>query len=92
MKDTIKAKEGYRVKNVQTVGTHQKMSIVVDGKKPLFIAQKRTYEEYLDEKEENEMFHFCEIFTTVKGNQFIYWRDEEIDEDYFTMVSNIEKI
>ena len=34
----------------------------------------------------NELAHKVEVFTTVKGNQFIYWRDEESDEDFITKV------
>ena len=51
------------------------------------MAQKRSYEDYKDEERQNEMFRRYEVFTTVKGNQFIYWRDEEIDADYITKVS-----
>ena len=40
---------------------------------------------------EDEMFRRCEVFTTVKGNQFIYWRDEEIDADYITKVPKEEQ-
>lgn len=43
-------------------------------------------EDYLEEKEGNECFNLCEVFTTQKGNQYIYWRDEEIDEDRITKV------
>lgn len=32
------------------------------------------------------MAHKVEVFTTVKGNQFIYWRDEKSDEDFITKV------
>ena len=86
MKDTIKAKDGYRIVKVRNIITGEALYRIDDGCTPLFVAQKRSYEDYQDEKRQNEMFRFCEIFTTVKGNQFIYWRDDEIDADYITKV------
>lgn len=83
MKDTIKAKYGYRVIKVKGKEDYY----INDGWVNLFRAQKRSYEDYMDEKRQNEMFRRCEVFTTVKGNQFIYWRDEEIDTDYITKVN-----
>jgi len=86
MTDTIKAKDGYRVVKVKNIITDEEGYRIDDGRTPLFVAQKRSCEDYKDEKRQNEMFRFCEIFTTVKGNQFIYWRDDEIDADYITKV------
>lgn len=91
MRDTIKAKNGYHVYKVRNMVTGEEGYRIDDGKTPLFIAQKRSYEDYKDEERENEMFRRCEIFTTVKGNQYIYWRDEEIDEDYITKVKKIKR-
>lgn len=86
MKDTIRAKDGYHVVKVRNIVTGEKGYRIDDGCNPIFVAQRRSYEDYKDDKRQNEMFLFCEVFTTVKGNQFIYWRDEEIDEDYITAV------
>lgn len=86
MRDTIKAKDGYHIVKVKNIITGEEGWRIDDGGTPLFVAQKRSYEDYLYEKDDNEMFNLCEIFTTVKGNQFIYWRDEEIDADYITKV------
>ena len=86
MKDTIKAKEEYRVVKVRNIITGEEGYRIDDGAQPLFVAQRRSWEDYKDEKEQNECFHQCEVFTTGKGNQFIYWRDEEIDADYITKV------
>ena len=86
MKNTIKAKDGFRVISLRNRDSRMEICAIFDGRKPLFIAQKCTYEDYQDEKQKNECFNQCEIFTTVKGNQFIYWRDEEIDTDYITKV------
>ena len=85
MRNTIKAKVGYVVwyhKN------EPNKVIVCDGDDVLFEGEKRSWEDYKDEvlDEGNEMAHKCEVFTTVKGNQFIYWRDEESDEDFITKV------
>lgn len=86
MKDTIKAKDAYRVKKVKNIITGEEGYRIDDGNNPLFVAQMRSYADYEDEKRQNECFCFCEVFTTAKGNQFIYWRDEEIDADYITKV------
>ena len=84
MKDTIIAKNGYRVKKVRNIVTGEIAYRIDDGEQPLFVAQKKSREEYESNKSENEEFMVCEVFTTVKGNQFIYWRDNELDEDYIT--------
>lgn len=87
MKDTIKSTNGgYRVVKVKNIITNETAYRIDDGKQPLFVAEKRSFEDYEDEHEENEMFVFCEVFTTQKGNQYIYWRDEEIDVDYITEI------
>lgn len=83
MRDTIKAKDGYHVVKVRNIVTGEEGYRIDDGCNPIFVAQKRSYEDYKDEERQNEMFR---RFTTVKGNQFIYWRDEEIDADYITKV------
>lgn len=86
MRNTIKSRDGYHVRKVVNIVTGEEGFRVDDGCNPLFVALKRSRLEYQDEKRQNEMFRFCEVFTTVKGNQFIYWRDDEIDEDYITKV------
>lgn len=86
MRNTIKAKDGYHVYKVRNIATGEEAYRIDDGTTPLFIAQKRSYEDYKDEERQNEMFRRCEIFTTVKGSQYIYWRDEEIDADYITKI------
>ena len=87
MRDTIKSRAGYHVRKVVNIVTGREGYRVDDGCNPLFVAIKRPYSEYKDDERNNEMFRFCEVFTTVKGNQFIYWRDDEIDEDYITRVN-----
>lgn len=86
MRDTIKAKDAYHIVKVVNIITGEEGWRIDDGCNPLFVAQKRSYEDYLDERQQNECFNQCEVFTTAKGNQFIYWRDEEIDADYITKV------
>ena len=86
MRNTIKAKDGYRVVKVKNIITGEEEYRIDDGCNPLVVAQMRSYEDYKDEERQNEMFRRCEVFTTVDGNQFIYWRDEETDEDYITKV------
>lgn len=86
MRDTIKAKDNYQVVKVRNIITGEEGYRVDDGAQPLFVAQRRSWEDFQDEKRQNECFHQCEVFTTAKGNQFVYWRDEEIDADYISKV------
>lgn len=72
MKDTIKAKDEYHVRKVRNIVTGAEGYRIDDGANPLFVAQKCSYNDYQYEKRNNECFHECEVFTTVKGNQFIY--------------------
>lgn len=85
MINTIRAKDGYKVRH----GKKDKNNIwVYDGKKLLFRGRLRTWNDYNDECKNgnNEMAVKMEVFTTVKGNQFIYWADLETDEDFITKV------
>lgn len=91
MKDTIKAKYGYTITKVINIINGEIAYIIRDGSKDLFIAKKISEEDYKAEKEQNEAFQFCEKFTTVEENEFIYWRDNELDEDYITKITNKNK-
>lgn len=90
MKDTIKADNGYIVKYLQNKKTKERTGFanVYDGEKHLFTAEMRTYEDYKDEvlQGNNECAGIMEIFTTKKGNQFIYWVDYETNEDFLTKI------
>lgn len=88
--DTIKAKIGYTVCKGTDRRTGEKMNGVFDGSEFLFAGKRISMKDFQDEMRENEMFHICEIFTTVKGNRFIYARDEEIDQDYIIKVEEAE--
>ena len=85
MRNTIKAKNGYIVKQRKLDPTQVR---VYDGEVFLFEGERRSYEDYVEEvvNEGNEMARKCEVFTTTKGNQFIYWRDEEADWDLITKI------
>lgn len=93
LRDTIKAKDGYRVRRVIHVITGEEAWRVDDGDHPVMLVQKRSWEEYLDERENNEEFYIFEIFTTVKGNQYIYWTDSMGDPegDFITLVPKEDK-
>lgn len=84
MRTTITAQTGYKVKNVVNVITGEPALMVYDGNQPIMVAHAATVDEYTDNRENNEAFCLCEIFKTVKGNTFAYWRDDESDEDYIT--------
>ena len=85
MRNTIKAKNGYIVKQRKSDPTQVR---VYDGEVFLFEGERRSYGDYVEEvvNEGNEMARKCEVFTTVKGNQFVYWRDEEADWDLITKI------
>ena len=86
MKDTIKAKNGYIVKQRKSYPTQVR---IYDGEDFLFEGERRSYEDYVEELIEagNEAARKCEVFTTTKGNQFVYWRDEETDWDLITKIN-----
>ena len=81
--DTIKAKEGYRVHKVKTDSS---LRVLRDGEEIVMVARIMTYSEFMDELDENECFGVCEVFHTVKGNKFLYARDEEGDDDYLIKI------
>ena len=89
MKVTITAKTGYKVKRVANVITGEPALMVYDGNQPIMVAHAATVDEYTDHRENNDAFNLCEIFKTVKGNTFAYWRDEELDEDYITKIGEV---
>ena len=86
MRNTIKAKVGYVIWFKKS---KPNKVIVCDGDDVLFEGEMRSYEDYVEEvvNEGNEMAVKCEVFTTTKGNQFVYWRDEEADWDLITKVN-----
>lgn len=95
MKDTIKAKDGYKIKifrngfnELRPITDRGDNALVFDGDKVLYAAKVRTMDDYIDECKNgnNECAIKYEIFTTVKGNQYIYWSDTETGEDFITKI------
>lgn len=91
MKDTIKARSmpGYRmIRECDPVSGDPTGYYLFDGEEFIMYAHYATWETYVSDVQlnSNEAARLCEVFTTRKGNQFIYWRDEEIDADYLTRV------
>ena len=89
MKDTIKAKIGYKVRHfICSLNDNGDDVLVMDGVHTVFTAKERTMDDYIDECKNgnNECAVTYEVFTTVKGNQFIYWGDTETFEDFITKV------
>lgn len=95
MKDTIKAKFGYKVRRftgsfgeTKQISDYGDKCLVFDGNKVLFAAQIVPMEKYKDECENgnNECAVKNEVFTTIKNNQFIYWSDIETGEDFLTKI------
>ena len=86
MKNTITAKTGYRVRWATNTTTGEKFALVYDGEEKIMCAVACSMAELTAELQDNECFHICEVFTTMKGNQFIYARDEEMDVDFVAKV------
>ena len=94
-KITIKAKTGYHVKSfvdTQLKYKGRKIRFLYDGDQAIMSAFDMSYEDFLDNLEENEMFGYLEVFKTMKGNKFIYARDNEIDEDYLIKIPTEERM
>ena len=79
MKVTIKAKDGYRVRKCS-----QSQWAVLDGEKLTMICNRVSMDAYQEvmKSTSGDGFEFCECFETVKGNKFIYFRDNDFDVDY----------
>lgn len=86
IKPTIAARIGYKVRRVKNLETAETKFGVYDGDHLIMVADQMSVEEFNDAKENNEAYNLCEVFTTVAGNVFAYWRDEELDEDYLTKI------
>lgn len=87
MKNTITAKVGYWIGKEAGLPKTSKRRVLLDGQDVVMLCELIPYERYVDEARDNECFEKCEVFTTQKGNQYIYWRDNELDEDYLTRVA-----
>ena len=89
-KVTINAKNGYRVRKyfVDKEGrkVDERMRFLYDGDNLVMEAYTMSYEDFLDNMEDNEEFGYLEVFETIHGNKYIYARDEEADEDYLIKV------
>lgn len=84
MRNTIKAKNGYTVKNLKN-----NRAAVYDGDKKLFVGELRTMADYTDEyvNGNNECAVKYEVFTTVDNKQYVYWADSETTQDFLTLVT-----
>lgn len=85
MKDTIKAKTGYIVRQYSKTGN----VYLFDGDNPIMKVELASENDYKDNKEWNECFKFCEKFTTKKGNEYLYWQDTETGIDYLTKINKV---
>lgn len=91
-KITIRAEVGYRVRKSNKLKEfgylmgYDEPVALMDGDKVIMLAGLRSYEDYYYEvvRSENEEAVLCEVFETVNGNVFVYWRDEEAELDYLT--------
>lgn len=59
---------------------------LLDGGLFVMTAQLKSFEEFKEEYLEggNDSAELMEMFTTNKGNKYIYWRDNASDEDFLT--------
>ena len=101
MKETIKAKNGYRIKKLAPEFYRGEVEIIcgmtlhkvfynsrllLDGNRLVMPAYMISLSDRDREIRDNEAFYFQERFETLSGNWFEYWRDEEIDCDYLVRV------
>lgn len=86
IKPTISARIGYKVRRVKNLETGETKFGVYDGDHLIMVADRMDVETFDDAQENNEAFCLCEIFKTVNGNVFAYWRDEETGIDYITKI------
>lgn len=89
MRNTIQSKLGYKVRYFDcSLNDNGDNVLVMEGIHTLFTAKERTMDDYIDECKNgnNECAVKYEVFTTVEGNQFIYWGDTETCEDFITKV------
>lgn len=91
MKTTIRAKTGYRVREVLCIDTGEKGYALYDGQSFIMIALKMSENDMRDNIAENEQFLLFEVFETVKGNKFAYCHDYEINVDYLIKLSEENK-
>ena len=83
MKITIKAKNGYRVGRCS-----QTQWAVLDGEKLVMFCKLVSMNEYREmmKSTDGDGYEICECFETVKGNKYIYFRDNECDIDYIVKI------
>lgn len=89
MKDTIKAKKYYVLKGLHDKRTGKHIHgkrVLFDGDTPIMVATIKTKADFFEERDCNEAFSLLEIFTTRSGGQYAYWRDNETDEDFLTLL------
>lgn len=86
IKPTISARIGYKVRRVKNLETGETKFGVYDGDHLIMVADQMSVEAFDDAQENNEAFNLCEVFTTIAGNIFAYWRDEETGIDYITKI------
>lgn len=67
MKGSIKAKDGYIVRKVRNTVTGAEGYRIDDGGNPLFVAQKRSYNDYQDEKHRRmkTKLTFCQLYDEI---------------------------
>lgn len=86
---TIRAEHGYRLIKETNKDTFK----LFDGDRFIMKATYRPWGDLIEELEEegNECAVFCECFETVNYTRYIYWRDEEANEDYLSLVGRWEE-
>lgn len=88
--DTIKARNEYivRVCTDKKTGERTDVRALYDGDELVMFAKRVCAGDFIENALENECFELCETFTTRNGGRYIYWRDNEIDEDYLTRITD----
>lgn len=81
MKDTLKARNGYKVQIISEGG----IVILKDGPMIVEVYEMKSKKEYKSNMRENSAFKALNVFTTIHANQFVEWHDGR--KTNLTMVS-----
>ena len=85
--DTITARVGFHVKRADDLETGETRYAVLDGKKVVLAsAQLRRRRETVECLKNRRRYKIEEVFSTMSGNQFVYWRDTNTDEAFLTLI------
>ena len=79
MKDTVRARHGYVVNPARCLITGKELAQITDGPNVVAVAERKDLAQFFEQDEKGEVYYH-EIFTTVKGNRFLFWKDFDLKD------------